>query len=175
MGELYGEESPPLLRVRGSVLLREHQSGGAGELVPVVQRHQTRTDGEVVARGRRIGDDGEMKPGAAGAVDGVELHGVVVVVAGGTEEGEAVDAGGGDGVVEDAEDGVGTAAATAPAGGGFAGELGPLRSADGACDAAVADVGRDAWEVERVHALRCEDGLAAAAIIEAKRIQAYGT
>lgn len=174
-GQSHSEVSPPL-RVWRSILLRERQSGGACELKPVVQRHQMRAwrrpESEVVARRRRSGNDCEAEPGMTRDVQGVRIHRVVVVVASGTEEGQAVDARGGDGVVKDAEDGVGAAAGGEH--GGIAREMGPVRAADGACDAAVADVRRDTREVESVHALGREDCVAAA-IVQAERLQAYCT
>lgn len=81
-------------------------------------------------------------------MDGVDggrgIDGLVVVVSGGAEEGAAVDPGGGDGVVEDAEDGVGPVVVRRRQNSEVAGKLGPLGTADRACDVAVPNVRRDA-------------------------------
>lgn len=74
-----------------------------------------------------------------------------------------MDSEGGDGVVEDAEDWVVGVVAREGAGGEEGPrELRPVSAADWAGDAAMADVGGDAQEVEGVGALRREDGLARA-------------
>ena len=95
----------------------------------------------------------------------VRLNWVVVIIASGAEERAAVDAERGDGVVEDLENGISLVAGGK--GGAWwvevARELRPVSAADGAGDAAVADVGRDAGEMEGMGALGCEYGLARAA------------
>lgn len=93
----------------------------------------------------------------------VGLNWVVIVVASGAEEGAAVDAESGDGVVKDSENGVSLVVAGGESGARrveVARELRPVCAADGAGDTAVAHVGGDASEVEGVGALRCEYGLA---------------
>lgn len=99
-----------------------------------------------------------METRAVGHV--VWLDWVVVVIAGRAKEGAAVDAKSGDGVVKDLENGVGLVAGGDARRVEVAGELRPVGAADGAGDAAVADVGGDAGEVEGVGALGCEYGLA---------------
>lgn len=70
--------------------------------------------------------------------------------------GAAVDAGGGDGVVEDAEDRVGAGVRTGE-GGEVVGEVGPVGSADRAGVVAMTEVGGNAEEVEGVGTLGCVD------------------
>ena len=75
-----------------------------------------------------------------------------------------MDAESGNGVIKDSENGVSLVAGEGARGRvEVAGELCPVGAADGARDAAVADVGGDAGKVEGVGALRCEYGLAWAA------------
>lgn len=121
-------------------------------------------------RKARRDDEREVE---ASAVGGAEVDWVIVVVAGGTEKREAIHPRGGDGVVEDAKDGVGGGRA------GLAGELRPVGTADGASDAAMADIGGDTREMESVTALSGEDGLAAALAVagggDGEELQAYRT
>lgn len=74
----------------------------------------------------------------------------------------------GDGVVEDLKDWV-VGEVGVRWGFEVAREVGPLSTADGAGDAAVADIGGDAIEMESVRALSCEYSLAwstARAVVE---------
>lgn len=137
---------------------------------------------EAVAAWNRGRDEGEKESRMGGFGDGVRVDGVIVIIAGGADGGAAVDAGRGNGVVKDADDGIGVV------GGGdgeIARELGPVSSTDGACHATMADIGCDAHEVKGMHALGCEDCLNIALIAiaattttsttTAERLEAYCT
>lgn len=86
------------------------------------------------------------------------VDGIVIMVARRAEEGAPVETEVGNGVVEDAENGVvvSVEGEERRRGVDVAGELSPMGAADGASKAAMPHIGRNAREVERVRALRRE-------------------
>lgn len=93
----------------------------------------------------------------------VRVDGVVVIIASRTQEGSPVDAGIGNGVIEDLQNGVGLVGVEGAATVQVARKLSPISTADGASDAAMVHIGGNAGKVEGVGALGREDRLARAA------------
>lgn len=103
-----------------------------------------------------------------------KLDRFIIIVTIGMEKGSVVDAGSGNWIIEDAEDGISVVYGGCSE---LVWKLWPMCSADGACNASVPDVGCNAHEVKSMHALSCENSLVAsdisASIITTEMLQAY--
>lgn len=100
-------------------------------------------------------DKGEAQAWINMLSQSVRLNRVIIVVAGSTDGGPSVDAGCRNIVIKDAKDWIGLVVQQRRHL-EVTWQLRPLRTADGACNIAMSDVGGDAQEVERVGALGCE-------------------
>lgn len=101
--------------------------------------------------------EGEMETRLVARV--IRIDGIVVIIASRAKEGPSMHSGVSYGVIEDLKDGVRLVRVEGASSVQVARELSPVSSANWASDAAMADVGGNAGEMEGVGALSREDRL----------------